>query len=295
MQIRTLELLPKETRVCSEEIQQLLRNIPTGKLAYKLGVAESTTRNYKAGLHRINLEQLEKLNFSGKFKIGLEKSNKFFEFPEEIKLDKNLLWLIGFWRGDSDNSERRIGVCNIEESIARKSFEVFANLIGQEHVSFEAELPQNFKGKIICNKTRIRKQRKHVCYTIRVYSTLFKSLFLNLVSKIEKNLYEFPNELQLAYVSGFIDAEASVHKKKGIRIYQKYSKNGEGILMRVKKLLTQNNLKVSKIRHEHDDLCLTLNLGKDNENLRKFINVSYLHSERKLEKVSVLLFPHSRP
>lgn len=294
MQIKTLELLPKETRVYSEEIQQFLRNIPTGKLAHKLGVAESTTRNYKAGLHRINLEQLEKLDFSGKFKVGLEKSNKLLEFPEKIKLDKNLFWLIGFWRGDSDNSERRIGVCNIEESIARKSFEVFANLIGQENVSFEAELPQNFKGKIICNKTRIRKQRKQVCYTIRVYSVLFKALFLNLISKIEKNLDEFTSELQLAYVSGFIDAEASVHNKKGIRIYQN-SNNGEEILNRMRKMLVKNGIKASKLRHEHDDLCLTLNPGKNNENLRKFVSVSYLHSERKLEKISVLLFPHSRP
>src|SRR3990167_1746666 len=221
MQIKTLELLPKETRVYSEEIQQLLRNIPTKKLAHKLGLAESTTRNYKAGLHRINLGQLEKLDFSGKFKVGLEKSNKLLEFPEKIELNKNLFWLIGFWRGDSDNSERRIGVCNIEESIAMKSFEVFADLTGREHVSFEAELPQNFKGKIICKKTRIRKQRKHVFYTIRVYSTLFKALFLNLVSKIEENLNEFSSELQLAYVSGFIDAEA--RDRKSTRLNSSHS------------------------------------------------------------------------
>ena len=292
MQIKTLDLLPKETRVYSEEIQQHLRNIPTEKLAHKLDVAESTTRNYKAGLHRINLGQLEKLDFSGKFKVGLEKSNKLLEFPDEIKLDKDLLWLIGFWRGDSDNSERRIGVCNIEESIANKSFRVFANLIGHDHVSFEAELPKNFNGSVICKKTRIREQRKHVCYTIRIYSTLFKALFLNLVSKVEKNLNELPSELQLAYASGFIDAEASVHKKKGIRIYQ--SSKGEELLNRIRKLLVENGIKASKLRHEHDDLCLTLNPGKNNENLRKFMKVSYLQSARKSEKIRVLLFPHSR-
>lgn len=293
MQIETTKLLPKETRIQSEEVQQFLRSVPTEELARKFEVAESTARNYKAGLHRISLSQLEKLEFSGNYSVGLEASNKFLKLSKFIEPNKDLLWFIGFWRGDNDNSETRIGVCNIEESIIKKSLEVLSSLVGSEHVSLEAELPLNFSGKVICEKTRIKKQRKQVCYTARVYRKLFRIFFLNLVSEIENNIQKLSGDLQIAYVSGLVDAEGNVHKKKGIvRIWQKDSAQGKELLSRIKKLLEQNKISSSNLIKDHDDLVLNILKGKNNKNMKKFLDLAYLQSARKQEKVNVLLFPH---
>ena len=289
MDLKTLDLLPDQTRIDSEKIQQTIKEIPTLELAKLLNVAESTAKNYKRGVHRITLEQLRKLKIEPELRIGLEASNKYLELPERIPITKDLLWLIGFWKGDSDDSDTRIGVCNIEDKIIKKSYEILSGIVRKNNVSFEAETPENFKGRLLTEKSRIKKQRKQVCYTVRVYRKLFRLFFLNLVNKIENQIDVLPKELKMAFVSGFIDAEGSVNKKrKAIVIYQKDKK----ILILVKKLLDDSGIKSGQIVKDHDDFHLEILKGKNNENLMKFSKNSYLQSSRKKEKIYVLLFPH---
>ena len=136
MEIITINLLPEDTRISfSEKLQKTLRQIPTNELAVILGVAESTAKNYKLGLHRITLKQLRRLQIDVDLNVGLEASNKEFSLPDRILVTKDLMWFIGFWKGDNDDSDTRIGVCNIENTIIEKSYKILSCKLSKVYLS----------------------------------------------------------------------------------------------------------------------------------------------------------------
>ncbi len=293
MQIKTVSLLPKYTRVWSDELHKKLRKIDAKTLSKNFGVAKSTARNYRAGLHKPELHNVGKMHFKKPLSYGLGSGGKEIYLPSKINVNKDLLWFIGFWNGDKDDSSTRIGICSSDKEIAQKSKEVLQTFVGSD-ISVEVEIPVNFSGDLLkgINKKRIKFQRKKPCYSVRVYRSLFRKFFLNLVKEIENNLQRLDEYEQIALVSGFIDAEGTInHKRRNIRVYQKKSKKGKKMLRNFEEILKLNVIKTSKISVDKDDYYFDILSGKNVVNLKKFKEKSYMQCSRKIEKLSLLL-PH---
>jgi predicted transcriptional regulator len=131
---------------------------------------------------------------------------------ENLEITKDLSWFVGFFKGDGYITYGRVAVDTITPEFAEKICEMFS-LLTEEKIKvevygntkkFENFLPNNF----LQYPSRSPNRSDYV--KIRIDSVDFSKDFNQSLENFVNRINEFENEIQLKFVQGFFDAEATV-------------------------------------------------------------------------------------
>lgn len=305
MKIKTINVLPLQTRVLLEE--GLRRKIFSNKikLAQKLKVNQDTVRGWLSGNHRPTLAQLRKLQVSIPWNkiisLGWQGSLHEIKLPPQLELER-IAWLIGVMEGDrSCRRKEGIGIVNQEKSLIKhflNSMEIFNIKKREVHLRVlinnqkmdKAKISNEFgvpSENITILKTSL-KMRSPV-FEIRV----FNSLLARITEKIRMLLRSIPlrENIIREFVKGFLDAEGCVNDDGSIEAKQKNNVEGSNTIKFISNLLTLLGIRNSMEGPNCENmLILRIWGGKRNaENIKSFnLIIGFIHEQKQTKLRNVL-------
>lgn len=321
MKQNLLELLPDKTRInVNKDLQQKISNYidSNRKLCQKLlGVSRTQIYKYVDGGSRLTLSQYRKICKILKIKngekeiidFGLEGSKHEIKIPLELELSEDFIWLLGFHISESSETDWSCGVCNVEFElikrslrIIRKIFSIPKRAITLEIRDMDVSSVKESNIKNICKELNVLREKvsvrkpvisKRRLYTWRVNSSIVKILVRSLETKIITGNICLTNSLKGKFLSGLIDADGWLNKKKKIIAIAQVDKR---IIDFMCDSLSSMSIRFRRefweYRNHH--VCIILK-GRGSENLATAANyLEFFHPIKKFNFESFLAASSSR-
>ena len=311
MKVKTLELLPSESRIILKE--NVRRELFHDKkfVAKKLGLSVKTIENWIRADYRPSLKQLtdfgikKSANFFEKIdSVGISKSKHNLFLPVSIE-SKNVSWLVGIMEGDrAGEKEISVGLTNENPVLIKKFINSLRWLnVSKKEIKIKVQITKGDKlnKKFVSNKFQVPIENISVSESeiprkMPIMQALInRKILAHILYKIKNLILEGKsgNKSVREFIKGFCDAEGSVNvRKRTIEIKQKNTAEGKKIVYFISKNLISLGIKNS-INGPNSENMLIVRLagGKKNAgNLRKFYNVIGFSSKEKLKKLKGILF-----
>ncbi len=192
--------------------------------------------------------------------------------PESLD-QKDLAYLIGFFRGDGYFTYGRIGIDTISPDVANKLVEILSDLSSKKIKIEVYGNPEKFSQILQNDSLQYPKRNsKHSDYVkIRIDSVEFSNAFKTILTEFEKNMRQLAPEIICKYIQGFFDAEAYVSPQGTIEI-DMCRTNEKSI--ELKKLMEKTNIKYQTMTKGINSLIKENKLEKIKKQKRIFLELS---------------------
>ncbi len=254
--LRISDFMPRNVKIFlpNEQRRVLLESVDKfgseDRLARYIGVSRSRINDWKFERSRIDLGYYIKLK-----EILSESIDDNFHFQthkrngikiSQIKMSKELSWLLGFRQGDRDEDKYSIGIGTSDPEIAIEFIRILRNLIknGPEELWCQITVPKDkiksedvietkerYSIKLGLPRDNIRvrprgRTERHKRYhiVIRYYNMLIKRLFINIEREFDRKLQSLEPRTQGQYLKGLIDSEGTIYNSGRIVITMRPSK-----------------------------------------------------------------------
>lgn len=221
--------------------------------------------------------------------FNYKKQNEVIEMNlETLKPTEDLAWLMGFFKGDGYIIYGRTGIDTITPEFAEKIYQIFS-LITKEEIKFEvygnSEKFKNFlPTDFLQYPSRNPNWSDYV--KIRIDSVEFSKTFNKILEDFVNKTNTFDKEIQLKFVQGFFDAEATVTPNCEITI--DLSKENGYILELISNILLKFNI-LTKLKEHKSKVTLRVlggtNLLSNAIKFQRLVNFVSLAKQRKLSEV----------
>jgi len=288
MQLQTIDFLPSKTRI--KVTGRLKQNLVGLLQKQKKNFSRYKIWRYKKGISNLTIDDLISLGvdkediFKNTEAFGLEASYQLIQLPEKILVDEELAWFLGFHITENSETPWGIGVCNTNTTLIRKAFQILKKKFQIPIEKFrleirvtprmnEREITKDIQKYLGLSRQQIRiSKRKEVMnyplFTLRINSSLIKSLVKNIEVFFIGNALKFRRRTQAKFIQGVFDADAWINKTKGIIVL---TQRKEKLVLLIEKLLLSLNIKCRKEywKKKHFYACI-ITKGRNKDNLLSF-------------------------
>lgn len=301
-EIKSLDLLPKETRILFDEAVRKLLFSNKVEVMNSLNLHRNTVNSWIRGEYKPSIEQLERLgisvetNWKNIVSINLEGGRKKFLIPECLPINK-LSWLLGILDGDGIKAGHRIGIVNQDTELVKTFMETCKEIFAIKKEDFTIEVQwYNKQHKIgqILGLDKIKtyslsqyKSNKPIVRSIinnKILATVMENFRKFMVRCIERNNAE-PFQF---YVRGLLDSDGSF-ARKNIYLTQKLTDRNKIKMDLVKRILDASEIENFGVKGPNNKNMIYIYLSSNNENLKKFKHQIGFSSKPKMNKLYNLL------
>ncbi len=303
MNLKTVELLPPETRALLKEEMRRKLFSDKKRIVEKLGISSTQVFNWKIGKNNPSIAQLKKLGISlaeiweSVESLNLERGKCKITLPKEISIE-DCSWLIGVNEGDGVNKNRVIGLTNQNKQLIKR-FITETNKFGISNKDLRMVVKANEFGDI--DKSQVSKEFGIEERRIELRETTSKTnkpifqvftpsrLIKRMFDKVMESM-KIANSIKLTgFVQGFFDAEGCV-TSGSVKITQKDINGGRRTMEFIRTILNSLDIKQSFLVDKESVITLRLSGGKENlGNLKRFRELIGFSQPEKLEKLNMLI------
>lgn len=311
MRIKTLDILPSETRVVLKENIRNKIFYDKKLIARKLNLSTKTIENWIRADYRPSLEQLNELGINTKTysffenidSIGINKSKHNLLLPSSIDLHK-IAWMVGIVEGDrAGKKEISVGLTNENEELIKKFIDGMKEFnVNKDEIKLKIQVT---KGELLNKKSFTKKfqipirnisvseskiPRKNPVIQVLINRKILAHIFHEIKNMILQG--ETDNKTAHDFIKGFCDAEGSVNKtKRTVEIKQKNTMEGRKIIDFISKNLTLLDINNS-INGPNCENMLIIRLGggkRNISNLKRFYYSIGFSNKEKSDKLKETL------